>query len=144
MGDFHGLDVHLGNVARLSAARTYSISAENPDGAKAGGARATEGAYSRQARELGPGWKMAPCIPLAPESTTTIADIEGPGAITHVWITVDSKLWRSLVLRAYWDGEETPSIEVPLGDFFCNGWGEHCQVSSVPIAVNPSGGFNSY
>ncbi|MER7246530.1 glycoside hydrolase family 172 protein [Kribbella sp. NPDC000426] len=144
MADFNGLDVHLGNVARLSSARSYSISAENPDGAKAGGARATEGILSKHARDLGPGWKIQPCINLAPGSTTTLAEIEGSGAITHLWITVDSKTWRSLVLRAYWDDEETPSVEVPLGDFFCNGWGRHCQVSSVPIAVNPKGGFNSY
>ncbi|MFI5734389.1 glycoside hydrolase family 172 protein [Kribbella sp. NPDC051587] len=144
MGDFNGLDVHLGNVARLSPARTFSISAENRDGAKGGGARATEGTMSRQARDLGVGWKMSPCIPLPAGSTTTLAEIEGSGAITHIWMTVDKKVWRSLVLRAYWDGEETPSIEVPLGDFFCSGWGEHAQISSVPVAVNPSGGFNSY
>jgi hypothetical protein len=144
MSDFNGLDVHLGNVARLSAATTWSISAENPDGAKGNGARATEGAMSQQARDLGPGWKMSPCIPLPARTETTIAEIAGSGAITHIWLTVNEKWWRSLVLRAYWDDEETPSIEVPVGDFFCNGWGEHCQVSSTPIAVNPSGGFNSY
>ena len=52
--------------------------------------------------------------------------------------------WRRLVLRVYWDGEATPSIETPLGDFFCNGWCERCNISSLPIAVNPAGGFNSY
>ena len=65
MGDFNGLDVHLGNVARLSTATTWSISAENRDGSKGGGARATEGTYSRQAREAGLGWKMSPCIAAA-------------------------------------------------------------------------------
>jgi len=144
MGDFNGLDVQLGNVARLSTATTWSISAENRDGSKGGGARATEGAYSRQAREAGPGWKMSPCIPLPAGSTTTLAEIEGSGAITHLWMTVNKIHWRSLILRMYWDDEETPSVEVPLGDFFCSGWGEHSQISSVPIAVNPSGGFNSY
>ena len=44
----------------------------------------------------------------------------------------------------YWDGEATPSVEVPLGDFFCNGWCERCNITSLPVAVNPAGGFNSY
>jgi hypothetical protein len=49
-----------------------------------------------------------------------------------------------LIIRCYWDGEETPSVEAPLGDLFCNGWGVRCNVNSLPIAVNPAGGFNSY
>jgi hypothetical protein len=49
-----------------------------------------------------------------------------------------------LVIRFYWDGEETPSIEVPVGDFFCNGWGERCNITSLAVCVNPAGGFNCY
>jgi hypothetical protein len=81
MGDFNGLDVHLGNLARLSSARTYSISAENPDGAKAGGARSIDGPHAHGARDLGPGWKISPFVPLPAGSITTLAEIEGPGAI---------------------------------------------------------------
>jgi hypothetical protein len=44
----------------------------------------------------------------------------------------------------YWDNEPTPSVETPIGDFFCNGWCERCNITSLPIAVNPAGGFNSY
>jgi hypothetical protein len=44
----------------------------------------------------------------------------------------------------YWDGEEHPSVEVPVGDFFCNGWCERSNVSSLPVAVNPAGGMNCY
>ena len=44
----------------------------------------------------------------------------------------------------YWDDEEDPSVECPLGDFFCCGFGVSYQVNSVPIAVNPTRGFNSY
>ncbi|HUV16542.1 MAG TPA: glycoside hydrolase family 172 protein [Pelolinea sp.] len=69
---------------------------------------------------------------------------EGPGAIQHIWLTVRPDYWRCLILRVYWDGEESPSVEVPLGDFFCNGWGKRCNVNSLPISVNPAGGFNSY
>jgi hypothetical protein len=44
----------------------------------------------------------------------------------------------------YWDGEESPSVEVPLGDFFCNGWNKRTNILALPINVNPSGGFNAY
>jgi hypothetical protein len=144
MKDFNGLGMGLGSLSLLSRAKTRSISAENFDGSKGGGARATTGIGADSARELGVGWKVSPCITLEPLSTVTLAEIEGPGAIQHFWITVHPKVWRSLVLRMYWDGEETPSVETPLGDFFCNGWGERCNVNSLPVAVNPAGGFNSY
>lgn len=141
---FDGLGMHLGNLAQLSDAQTRSISAENPDGAKGRGGMAVEGVGAEAARELGQGWKIAPFVNLEGNSTVVLADIDGPGAIQHIWITVAPTAWRSTVLRCYWDGEETPSVETPLGDFFCNGWGVRCNVNSLPIAVNPAGGFNSY
>jgi hypothetical protein len=91
---------------------------------------------------LGQGWKIRPCITLEPDTTTTLADIDGPGVIQHIWITVRREAYRDTLLRFYWDGEEAPSIEAPLGDLFCNGHGLRCNVTSIPIAVNPSGGFN--
>ena len=141
---FNGLGLHLGNLARLSQAQTRSISAENPTGAKGQGGMATEGTGAVAARDLGRGWKVSPSIHLAGHSTVTLADIEGPGAIQHIWLTVHPSAWRRLVLRMYWDGEAAPSVETPLGDFFCNGWGVRCNIGSLPIAVNPAGGFNSY
>ena len=87
---------------------------------------------------------MSPCIQLEANSVTTLAEIEGPGAIQHIWITTFEKYWRSLILRFYWDGEETPSIEAPFGDFFCNGWTEYCHVNSMPISANSHSAFNSY
>lgn len=144
MDEFNGLGLHLGNVARHSNAVTRSISAENPTGAKGQGGTSSEGTGAVAARELGRGWKVSPSLDLAAQNTVVLADIEGPGAIQHIWMTVDPRFWRSLVLRCYWDGEETPSVETPLGDFFCNGWCQRCNVSSLPIAVNPAGGFNSY
>jgi hypothetical protein len=75
---------------------------------------------------------------------TTLADIKGPGSITHIWITVDPKAYRDCVLRFYWDGEKTPSVEVPLGDFFACGHALRYNVNSLMVAVNPSGGFNCY
>ncbi|HET7639611.1 MAG TPA: glycoside hydrolase family 172 protein [Ktedonobacteraceae bacterium] len=141
---FTGLGMGLGNLSRLSNAKTRSISAENFSGEKGKGGMATEGTGAQCARGLGQGWKISPSIVIAPQSTVTLADIAGPGAIQHIWLTTFPTNWRRLVLRAYWDGEEQPSIETPYGDFFAQGWCERANVNSLPIAVNPAGGFNSY
>jgi hypothetical protein len=124
--------------------KTRSISAENPTGAKGAGALAEPGADNPHALGLGKGWKVSPCLTLPPGAQTTLAEMEGPGLLQHIWITVHPSQWRRLILRIFWDGEVIPSVAVPLGDFFCNGWGKHCQVNSQPVAVNPMGGFNSY
>jgi hypothetical protein len=144
MDTFNGLGMGLNTISRLSRAKTRSISAENPTGEKGKGAMATEGVLAGPARDLGQGWKISPCLKVEANATVTLAEIEGPGAIQHIWVTVDPAWWRRLVLRIYWDGEETPSVEVPIGDFFCNGWCERANVNSLPISVNPAGGFNSY
>lgn len=141
---FNGLSMHLGNLSRLSNALTRSISAENPTGAKGLGGMATEGNNAGAARELGRGWKVSPSIRIPGNTTVPLAEIEGCGAIQHIWMTVDPLFWRSLVIRCYWDREEEASVVVPLGDFFCSGWCARCNVNSLPIAVNPAGGFNSY
>ena len=134
---------NLNSLFLLSDAETRSISAENPNGEKAGGAKAIPDAKN-PASNLGEGWKVRPCITLEPGTTTTLADISGSGIIQHIWITVDPKAYRETVLRMYWDGEAEPSVEVPLGDFFANGHGLRYDVNSLPVAVNPSGGFNCY
>lgn len=141
---FNGLGMGLGNLAQLSSARTRSISAENRTGGKGAGGMATEGTGAVFARELGQGWKVSPSLQLAGHQTIVLAEIDGPGVIQHIWITTDPLWWRRLILRFYWDNELTPSVEVPLGDFFCNGWGVRSNVNSLPISVNPAGGFNSY
>jgi len=144
MTPFNGLGLGLHNIARLSDAETRSISAENRTGEKGKGAMATTGNLEGAARELGQGWKVSPCIKVPGHSTVTLAEIDGPGAIQQMWFTVKPSMWRRLVLRIYWDGEETPSVETPIGDFFCSGWCERVNVLSLPINVNPAGGFNSY
>jgi hypothetical protein len=133
----------LSNVARMTDAKTRSISAENPKGEVGGGAKEVPDANSAAAR-LGKGWKVRPCIDLPAGSKTVIAEIEGPGTIRHIWITVSEVAYRNCILRMYWDGEATPSVEVPLGDFFCCGHAARVHVNSIPISVNPSGGFSSY
>ncbi|MBI5959821.1 MAG: DUF2961 domain-containing protein, partial [Chloroflexi bacterium] len=144
MSNFNGLNMSLGNLSRLSNAQTRSISAENFTGEKGKAGMATTGTGASPARELGQGWKVSPSIDIAPRETVTLAEITGPGAIQHLWITVAPVWWRKLVIRFYWDGESAPSVEVPLGDFFCNGWGVRCNISSLAVCVNPAGGFNSY
>jgi len=127
----------------LENAQTRSISAENPTGAKGGGAKAVPDDKSA-ASELGPGWKVRPEIDLPAQQTVTLAEITGSGMIQHIWMTVAPQAYRDCVLRFYWDGEQNPSVEVPLGDFFAEGGGIRYDVNSLMVAVNPSGGFNSY
>jgi len=87
---------------------------------------------------------VRPCITLAAGETVTLAEIDGPGVVQHIWITVRETAYRNCILRMFWDGERTPSVEAPLGDFFANGHGRRALVNSLPMAVNPSGGFNCY
>ena len=158
--NFNGLGTNLGNLSRLSNATSRSISAENVYGDKGRGAMAavtgdpqpeivrlgqpwSESTHAA-ARELGRGWNVRPCIVLPKNSTVTLMDIDGPGAIQHFWCTVEEKRLRDLILRIYWDGADAPSVEVPLGDFFCNGWNKRVNILSLPINVNPSGGMNCY
>ena len=115
-----------------------------PDGARGGGARATEGTGAAAARDLGVGWKISPSREIAAGAEVDLAAITGPGMITHIWLTTHRNHWRSLILRGYWDGAAEPAVEVPVGDFFCQGWCRFAQVSSAVVAVNPHGGFNSY
>ncbi|MGC9522599.1 MAG: glycoside hydrolase family 172 protein [Anaerolineae bacterium] len=143
MNDLYRLNLGLGSLPLLSDAETRSISAENPTGERANGAKAAPKGTDA-ASMLGEGWKVRPCITLEPASTTCLADIQGPGVIQHIWITVHPKAYRDTILRVYWDGETSPSIEAPLGDFFCNGHALRYDVNSLPMAVNPVGGFNSY
>jgi hypothetical protein len=133
----------LGGIPMICDGETRSISAENPDGKKGGGAR-YEPEPGNPGYDLGRGWKNRAFIKLDPNETVTLADVEGPGVIQHIWITVKEPLYRAAVIRFYWDGEQTPSVEAPLGDFFACGHGVRYPVNSMPIAVNSTGGFNSY
>jgi hypothetical protein len=138
---FNGIDANLGNLFRLSNAKTRSISAENLNGAKGEGGKAVTGAGG--ARELGQGWKVSPCVGVKAHTTYTVAEIEGPGSIQHIWFTPTGN-WRYEILRFYWDDEKTPSVEVPIGDFFGMGWGQYAPLRSLPVCVNPGSAFNCY
>jgi hypothetical protein len=148
---FNGLEMNMGNLYRLSDAKTHSISPENLTGEKGKAGMAdpadkdkpnTANATSA-ARDLGQGWKVNPYIRIKPGETFTLADIEGPGAIQHIWMTPAGK-WRFSILRIYWDGETEPSVEVPVGDFFGMGWGTYAKLTSMAVCVNPGSAFNCY
>lgn len=89
-----------------------AISFENPTGAK--------GAAAMAASPLGVGRKGDPARFIAPGETVSLADIEGPGTIRHIWMTTITSpvVTRGLVIRVYWEGQSHPSIEAPLADFF--------------------------
>ena len=137
----------LNQLYRPADVKTRSISPENFTGEKGKGGMATleEGSAARAARELGQGWKVNPYIRIKPGETFTLAEMDGPGIVNHIWMTpvVD---YRLAIIRFYWDDEETPSVEVPVGDFFASGWGmgNEPQISSIALCVNPRSGMNSY
>lgn len=136
--------MHLGNLALLSDARSRSISPENPTGGKGLGGRATTGTGLAPSGNLGQGWKISPSVELGAGETHVLADITGAGAIQQIWLTPAKVRCRDLIIRFYWDDQDQPSVEVPLGDFFACGWGEYAQVNSMPVCVNPGLAFNCY
>jgi hypothetical protein len=142
--EFNGLGLHLGNLARLSAAQTRSISPENFTGEKGRGGMSTDGPAAHMARGLGQGWKVSPFVVIEPGATFTLADIAGSGAIQSIWMTLARGRWRHAILRAYWDDQVQPSVECPTGDFFACGWERFAQVSSLAVCVNPGRAFNCY
>lgn len=82
-------------------------------------------------------------VAIAPGETFSLANISGAGVITHIWITLHSEdplARRNLILRMYWDGQDHPSVEAPLGDFFGQGWGMKYEWQSLPLAATPVDG----
>ena len=138
-----GLAMGPGDWSRLSHAKSRSISPENFTGAKGAGGMATEGTGAKSARDLGQGWKISPSVRIKPGDTFVLGEIQGPGAIRHIWMTPTGKP-RYAILRMYWDGEATPSVEVPVGDFFASAWGDYPRIASLAVCVNPGSGLNAY
>ena len=142
---FNGLNNGIGNLYALSNAKTRSISPENFKGEVGKGGMAIPNLNDNwcPSRELGQGWKVFPCVVIDAGQTFEVADIDGAGCIQHIWMTPTGK-WRNSIIRIYWDGEENPSVECPVGDFFACGWGEYAQVNSLAVCVNPGSAFNCY
>jgi len=143
MSQFNGLNMNMGNLSRLSKAETRSISPENFDGAKGRGGMATEGTGASCARDLGQSWKISPSIAIKAGETFTLADIKGEGAIQQIRMTPTGN-WRYSIIRIYWDDQENPSVECPVGDFFGMGWGKFAPLNSLAVCVNPGSAFNCY
>jgi hypothetical protein len=146
---FIGLQPGLGSLPLLGRGRTRSICAENPHGEKGKGGMAipnpTEpkpAASARAADTLGQGWKVRPFIRLNARQTATLMDVAGSGIIQHIWLV--EGLNRGLVIRFFWDGEETPSVEAPVPDFFAVGHGRFAPVNSIAVVVNPANALNCF
>ena len=130
------------NIYLTKLGRSRAITAENLNGKKGKG--------GQKVSTLGVGRKGSAFISLKKGEVYTLVNVKGPGIIQHIWITVTDEtdmgcyVLRDLVIRMYWDEEVNPSVEVPLGDFFCNGFGTRCEVNSLPIVATASGGMNCY
>lgn len=110
----------LDDLHRLSAGRTARVSSSDPK------------------------WQNGndDCREIKPGQTLTIADIKGSGIIRHLWFTIsaeDPAYGRSLVLRMYWDGQEEPAVESPIGDFFAVGHGVLRTLNSMPVSIGSDG-----
>ncbi|PTX96142.1 hypothetical protein DB345_10105 [Spartobacteria bacterium LR76] len=147
----------LSSLPLVAKAQTRSISPENVYGEKGKGGMADfsetpqpeverigqSWAPHSCSRDLGRGWKVRPLICVKAGETTTLMDVDGPGVIQQIWMTPTGH-WRHSIIRIYWDGSETPSVECPVGDFFACGWNKFAQISSLAVCVNPGSAFNCY
>ena|SRR5579872_603104 len=149
-----GFGSSLSDLPLLSRSETRMVSPENPTGEKGKGGMAMPHpddpdvpAFSQRAADLGQGWKVRPFIKPRAGQTVTVMDAEGPGVIQHIWMATESN-WlhngRASVLRFYWDQETTPSIEVPLTDFFAVGHELFAPVNSLAVVVNATAALNCY
>lgn len=139
----------LNSLPILDNSETRSISAENMTGEKGKGGMATPDpseinpvASARAADDLGQGWKVKPFLRINKGETVTLMDVDGPGIIRHIWMV--ESLSRNHVLRIYWDNEQTPSIEVPVPDFFAVGHEKFAPVNSATVVVNPKNALNCF
>lgn len=153
MNFFETFGAGLGGLPFLSEGSTRSVSAENPTGQKGKGGMAIPDLqdpdlpFADAALDLGQGWKVRPFLKPRAGETVTLMDVEGPGIIQHIWMTTETD-WtgngRASILRFYWDDEDTPSIEVPMTDFFAIGHDMYAPVNSLAVVVNPTSALNCY
>jgi len=117
---------------------SFGFSAENPTGERSGGSRGADCE------------KLRPCIQIGPGQTAVLAEVDGPGALTHIWMT--GYTGHSFILRIFWEGEKTPAVEAPISAFFGMAYDENwtdrdgrypCYQSAV-LSIAPGRGLNSY
>lgn len=121
-----------------------AITWENQKGEKGKGGMAES--------HLGKGRKGSAYVPvIKAHETVVLADIEGCGVIKHIWMTCTDKIsdkspcvLKDLVVRMYWDNYDKPSVECPIGDFFCLGFGASYNINSIMVSVNPLRAMNMY
>jgi hypothetical protein len=129
---------------------TVATSAQDVPGNPLNGLEKLKTFETRRASSSDANWKNGNSDSryIKPGGTLTLAELDGPGRIVHFWCTVaqnDAGYSSQLTLRLYWDGEEHPSVECPLGDFFGMGFGVDRPFTSIPIRVSSEGrGRNCY
>ncbi|MCL2099973.1 MAG: DUF2961 domain-containing protein, partial [Oscillospiraceae bacterium] len=107
---FNGLNNNLGNLYKLTNAKTRSVSPENFTAEKGKGGMSLDGPAKNCARELGQGWKISPFVVIKPGEIFTMANIKASGAVNHIWLTTSGRNWRDFIFRIYWDNSEKPSV----------------------------------
>ncbi len=141
----NGIGSNLSNLFLVTNDESRSISPENFHGERGEGGKAEHGNGEYPARELGKGWKVSPSVNIGPKQLYTMAEIDGPAMLQHIWLTYDGTPGRMVTIRIYWDGQEKPSVECPLSDFFASAYNpDHRTVSSLAVCVNPKNGMNCY
>ena len=114
--------------------QSRAITFENPTGARGSGGRAAGGRKGAPSRVIGAGERVV------------LADLEGPGVLRHLWMTVlpaPPERLRAIWIEVFYDGADEPSVSVPLLDFFCLPHGRTAPFASALVAVNEGRGFNS-
>ncbi len=135
-----GFCLFLAGCAGPSEGAGHSGAMGNP----LGGLERLKNFETRRASSCQPDWRNANSdnIPILAGETATLAELEGPGKIVHIWLTIshpDPHYANQLTLRIYWDGESHPSVEAPVGDFFGVGHGLDRPFASLPIRVTAEG-----
>lgn len=125
-------------IFEIKQRSTFGFSAENPEGKRGGGSRGKDCE------------KLRPCIEIRENETVTLCDIDGPGMVTHIWFT--GYIGHSFIMRIYWEGEEFPSVEVPISAFFGCPYDENFKdrdgnypvLNSAMVLLAPGRGYNCY
>src|SRR5579859_3132191 len=84
---------------------------------------------------------------LQPGASETVLDVDGPGMVSHIWFTLnapESDALKKIVIRMYWDGESSPSVEAPIGDFFGLGTGQYVHWESLVLSAGADKSLNCY
>lgn len=124
------------DLTPASRIKTRSISFENPTGAVGEGGKASS--------PLGEGRKGSPMRIVMPGESVELASIQGSGTISHIWMTTrnDPQILRGAIVRFWWDGQEHPSVEAPIGDFFGFAHGRTDAFQSAVHSVGERVGMN--